>query len=952
VAFSGILGTGSLGDFELGATGAGGKALSGTIAGVSGTSGTLRQTIALGGTIAGVSDLTRADLMFGLSGSVVGTAGFAGALRRIPMLAGTIAGVSGSTANLGQAMALTGTIAGTSSLTATFVNHHNLYGQVTGASGSTAALSVAVGLVGTLGGISGLSGHMRITKALAGTLAGTSTFSLTPVAHTGVLAGSINGISTLSATTDYHVSVSVTLPGPSIASVDIQQPNEVLPGVQWQGNQPTVLPFIAQLFTHSGAFKFSLGKLLNRPVLKSSINGGFHPITLELDHSDRLANIAPGDIVTLQEQGALGATVYRGIVSDVPDTLDATPVHAVEIDPMVTQLGDTPFCLGGSSRNYATATDPTQMVRDAIDTVNQNGGSLLYDTVSLPPSGTTGIYLFDVNQSCLDVLTEAVQIAGPNFYFFVDEIGKVWFQQVDFGKINYRFAQGVDFSIRKRTAPISNLKNYVDVIGGVPVGATVPIRGTYNQAATSPYGMRALLPPLQYPNCTDRPTLQQIATSVGTQLNRRQVKIELTLPNYGRRINMAQPHGATCVYFEPTMKPFPESDMNDGIQKGVYMIQDVEIDGTLQRVTLGDIPLTASDLQYLTDTMAGRLAAATTTNNITTQIPGFVATSDASSLGSVLPNADFGVAGGGGSGGISIVPVTLGTFYSGTCFPGDTNSKHLQATTFVAPASQNVMVLMVGTLHGHASNSTENVFFRCGVKAVGAGSVVAVGNTQAIVCDGNPHNMTYITYALHAAGLTAGDIYEVALTQFADTLSLAASLATDNLEFVVLDMGSAGGGGGGDGTTGTPLGSYPSGTQLGQSSTDTELYIPAYYPSAPNGPAVAFNVYDKTTNPYQIDVAVNLSGLKSSNTTPGTYNIVGQLRKVSVGGALGGVVGETSLITVHVQPTAQDFSTTDTLSIPMPAAGEYQLGLYLRQIDPIGRFDTVSYNSSITITQH
>jgi hypothetical protein len=373
-------------------------------------------------------------------------------------------------------------------------------------------------------------------------------------------------------------------------------------------------------------FRRCLGPLLNRPMLKSSLNGGYHPITLELTAASQQDAIRPGMVVRMTQRGNSGRVVFSGIIEDCPTTIDAAASYTIALAPMVVELSETYF-----DRNYTVATDAAQMVRDAVgETLH-----LYVDAVSCPDTGRAGIYNYQAGATSLDVLNEALKIAGPGYYWFVDEIGRAWFQQPDYRKpVTYLLKQGVDYSIRKRTASIDSLKTFVKVVGGVPAGGVNPIWATADRSAFSPYGKRPIT--VNYPNCTDYPTLQLIANTIVAQLMLRKTQIEMTLPYFhdgavGRRIDMAQVGGATVSYYEPSLIPYIEGFKGQGgvlMGQGTdgtpspFVVQDVEIDGSSQKIILGDMPVTIDDFQYMVDSLVARsvqtlaTAGATTGSNL------------------------------------------------------------------------------------------------------------------------------------------------------------------------------------------------------------------------------------------------------------------------------------------------------------------------------------------------
>jgi len=358
----------------------------------------------------------------------------------------------------------------------------------------------------------------------------------------------------------------------------------------------STLPYLAHIYTNAMAYKGAFGPLLNRPSLKYGLNSGYSPITIEVPvelQPTPAIRVAPGDIVKLTEQGGDGSILYTGIVEDVPDEYGSKVKHAIDLSHLVVELGDTPF-----SRAYTTATDPAQMVRDAIATT----AHLSYTDTTIPASSVTGIYTF-THATVLDVLNVAKHIMGVNTYWHVGPEGQVWFQTVNFsGAAHYTVAQGVHFSARRYRSPIGNLKNSVFAVGGVQPGGSAPITATYTDASSqASYGVRAHNPPMVFPTVTDQGTLNAIVNSVGAMLHNRITMVELEIENYTKRITLTHPGGPLMRYFEPDIEPSQESGAGSGAYVGPYVIMDVEVDGPFQRVKLASVPtaqVTPEDLNF------------------------------------------------------------------------------------------------------------------------------------------------------------------------------------------------------------------------------------------------------------------------------------------------------------------------------------------------------------------
>lgn len=352
-------------------------------------------------------------------------------------------------------------------------------------------------------------------------------------------------------------------------------------------------PLVAHVYTNGGSFKRSL-TVLDRPELQSTIQSAGQPVTLlceALDKNPSGDDPAWGDKVTLTQQSLSDSGVlYTGIIEDLEVDYGTRVQYALNLQPIGSELGDTYY-----SHAYTGATDPAQMVRDAVAATTH----LTTTTLSCPNTSALGIYNFS-NTTCLEVLNIAKLIAGVTYWWHVDSSGVVWFQAFNAATAaTYTVKMGQDYTAQKFRQPIGKLKNRVLAVGAVPPGGSVPRTSTYSDAASqTQYGVRSLSPPLNFPTVDDQATLDACATTVGTALNRRAVRIELTLPNFPLRLRVGQA-APTIRYWEPATTPTDEGFTGRGGYSPNYLLLDVRSDGVTQTVTLGDIPpVSAEDFKY------------------------------------------------------------------------------------------------------------------------------------------------------------------------------------------------------------------------------------------------------------------------------------------------------------------------------------------------------------------
>jgi len=357
-------------------------------------------------------------------------------------------------------------------------------------------------------------------------------------------------------------------------------------------------PYIGHLYTNAGVFKELIGPLVEAPAFKVSINGGHHPLTVQIASKDPKA--LGGDLLKLTEQGGDGTVVYAGIIEDLIEGTDSKTGYQLQLQPLVVELGDTPF-----SHEYYQQTDVAQMARDAVTQAISYGKHLSYTSASIPLTGITGIFSF-VNATCLRVLEEAKKMAGPSFFYYVDENGLVTFGKADLGATTSSYSVQAQGALKVQ-APATTLYNFLAAIGGTPLNATVPIASVYDAgvirsgypmalpstAITSQFGVRARTD-LAF-DTNDQATLDQIMNTIGSQTNRVQTRVELTLIGFNQRIVP----GATIRYYETGVYPNAEYRTGSAVYSPVYVVMDNEIDGIVQKVVCSDMPVSPDDLAYV-----------------------------------------------------------------------------------------------------------------------------------------------------------------------------------------------------------------------------------------------------------------------------------------------------------------------------------------------------------------
>lgn len=393
----------------------------------------------------------------------------------------------------------------------------------------------------------------------------------------------------------------------------------------------TALPLIAHAYQSDGVTFIGTFEVLARPSIKATLaNGGQEQIVLEVPTPAAstgsvwgtfvwgvglwggAGGVNLGHVIRLREQGGpWNGFIYSGVVEGFPDTRSAgQTTHGILLTPFGFELTRV-----STQLVYRTlGMDIVQAVRDAVALTQH----CHCDQTSVPV--TTGIPLVSTSSGAVDfrgqkvnqVLDTCRSIAGPNWFWHCDELGRVWFQPQGSGSV-YTLVAGQHYENRTSNGgDIQARINQVPAVGGVPTGGSANVQATANGASQASIGIRTLDPPVQAPGITDQATLLLLAQGILGALDVVWSRASISvLPPTGQpnerhpgRVHASQPGGATLRYFEPGKAPLPESGVGAGYA-GPFIVQSVDYDGLYQTIEAGSAPVTSqSDI----DNMVQRLA--------------------------------------------------------------------------------------------------------------------------------------------------------------------------------------------------------------------------------------------------------------------------------------------------------------------------------------------------------
>src|SRR5258708_5995324 len=159
-------------------------------------------------------------------------------------------------------------------------------------------------------------------------------------------------------------------------------------------------------------------------------------LQIEVGSSATTAGIMLGDVIRLTEQGdSTGSYLLSGTIETTPeeDVPGAAAVHTLEITPWLAELSDADFDhvyaatdpSGGLRSFTAGPVDVAQFVRDAVSLT----AHLSVSPISCPNTAIKVLYDFQASNG-IDAVHVSKQIAGANYWYFVDAQALVWVQPV------------------------------------------------------------------------------------------------------------------------------------------------------------------------------------------------------------------------------------------------------------------------------------------------------------------------------------------------------------------------------------------------------------------------------------------------------------------------------------------------------------------------------------------
>lgn len=134
--------------------------------------------------------------------------------------------------------------------------------------------------------------------------------------------------------------------------------------------------------------------------------------------------------------------------------------------------------------------DPSDIVRDALDYFNDNGGNLTYDISSIPDTGTTVSYTF-VSQTILEVINKALELAPNGWYWYIDYSTNTFYFKSKSLSADHKLILGKDIKTLLPEKRSDNIINTVYFTGG-DTGSGILYMKFQDAYSVATYGVRAI----------------------------------------------------------------------------------------------------------------------------------------------------------------------------------------------------------------------------------------------------------------------------------------------------------------------------------------------------------------------------------------------------------------------------------------------------------------------------
>jgi hypothetical protein len=149
----------------------------------------------------------------------------------------------------------------------------------------------------------------------------------------------------------------------------------------------------------------------------------------------------------------------------------------------------TTYVSEGDTTVAQLSVDPSDIMRNAIDYLGANGGSLTYTNDSIDDTGTTVSYTF-VSQTLLEVVNKTLELAPSNWYWYIDPATNIFYFKEKKSFADHRLTLGKDIKDLTLEKKADNIINSVYFTGGDTGGGVILYKKYSNNTSIGLYGLR------------------------------------------------------------------------------------------------------------------------------------------------------------------------------------------------------------------------------------------------------------------------------------------------------------------------------------------------------------------------------------------------------------------------------------------------------------------------------
>lgn len=187
-----------------------------------------------------------------------------------------------------------------------------------------------------------------------------------------------------------------------------------------------------------------------------------------------------GELLTTEDNESLSVEIgsiggrrkFNGFITALNTRYGSTETVRVAISSFGADLDQYVLEDAGDTTVTYSSDDPSDIVRDALDRFNAEGGVVTYDSNSVETTSTTVSYTFRVN-TFLEVLRKAIELAPFDWYWYVDVGDDLVYFKDKPTEVSHTFVLGKHIEGLDLESSIEDITNVVYFTGGETAGVNL-----------------------------------------------------------------------------------------------------------------------------------------------------------------------------------------------------------------------------------------------------------------------------------------------------------------------------------------------------------------------------------------------------------------------------------------------------------------------------------------------